>query len=50
MISKKKKTLVLKEKYLNNFQYFKFLTDTLSRMPQNFFSDSFVSEHYKHFY
>ena len=48
----KEKNLVLKEKYLEKFQYFEKILwkmdnvmDTLSKMSQNIFAYSFVSEH-----
>ena len=50
----RKKSLVLKEKYLN-FNILKsilkrFFTDSLAKSSQNIFAYSFVSEHSKHYF
>ena len=51
MILKERKKFGLKEKfqYFKNIFLTKFLTDTLAKISQNIFANSFVSEHSKHF-
>ena len=52
IFKEKKKNLIVEEKYLEKFQYFKkiFFNENLAKSSQNIFAYSFVSEHSKHFF